>query len=124
MMTDKERYVELKKRADSIKSRIDLRNGQRAVYISNLKNKGFNSIGEVEEYIKKAKIENDKITDRHIKKEKEEKEKNKAFIRTLQEASDIRLSFVDNLRRRLDEAPECYSFIKAQYNALKGKSVL
>ena len=63
MMTDKERYVELKKRADSIKSRIDLRNGQRAVYISNLKNKGFNSIGEVEEYIKKAKIEQEKKTE-------------------------------------------------------------
>ena len=63
MTTDKERYVELKKRADSIKSKIDLRNGQRAVYISNLKNKGFNSIGEVEEYIKKAKIEQEKKTE-------------------------------------------------------------
>lgn len=69
-------------------------------------------------------IENDKITDRHIKREKQEKEKNKAFIRTLQEASDIRLSFVDNLRRRLTETPECYQFVKTQYNALKGKEVL
>lgn len=69
-------------------------------------------------------IENDKITDRHIKKEKEEKEKNKAFIRTLQEVSDIKLSFIDNLKRRLDEAPECYKFIKEQYNTLKGKQIL
>ena len=69
-------------------------------------------------------IENDKITDRHIRKEKEEKEKNKAFIRTLQEASDIRLSFVDNLRRRLKETPECYDFVKTQYNTIKGKDVL
>lgn len=69
-------------------------------------------------------IDNDKITDRHIKKEKEEKEKNKAFIHTLQEVSDIRLSFVDNLKRRLEDAPECYSFIKEQYNNLKGKTVL
>lgn len=69
-------------------------------------------------------IDNDKITDRHIKKEKEEKEKNKAFIHTLQEVSDIRLSFVDNLRRRLEDAPECYSFIKEQYNSIKGKTVL
>ena len=60
MMTDKERYTELKKRAEIIKSRIDSRNGERAVYINNLKSKGFSCIGEVEEYIKKAKIEQEK----------------------------------------------------------------
>lgn len=69
-------------------------------------------------------IDNDRITDRHIKKEKDEKEKNKVFIHTLQEVSDIRLSFVDNLRRRLEDAPECYAFIKEQYNLIKGKTVL
>ena len=57
MTTDKERYLELKKRADNIKSRIDSREGERRVFISNLKSRGFNNLAEVEAYIQKAKIE-------------------------------------------------------------------
>ena len=57
MMTDKERYAELKKRAEDIKNKILLRNGERSVHINNLKSKGFNSIAEVDAYIDKAKKE-------------------------------------------------------------------
>ena len=59
-MSDKELYADLKRRADIIKSKISARNGERKVYIDNLKSKGFNSIGEVDAYIRKAQEEQEK----------------------------------------------------------------
>lgn len=56
-MSDKERYSDLKKRAENVKNRIASRNGERAVYINNLKSKGFNNLSEVDAYIEKAKKE-------------------------------------------------------------------
>lgn len=55
-MSNKELYAELKKKAETIKSKILSRNGERNVYIQNLKNKGFNSLSDVESYIEQAKL--------------------------------------------------------------------
>ena len=59
-MSDKELYADLKRRADIIESKIHARNGERKVYIDNLKSKGFNSIGEVDAYIRKTQEEQEK----------------------------------------------------------------
>lgn len=56
-MSDKELYTELKKKAELLKNKIVSRNGERSVYINNLKSKGFNSLAEVDAYIEKAKKE-------------------------------------------------------------------
>lgn len=55
-MSNKELYAELKNKAETIKSKILSRNGERNVYIQNLKNKGFNSLSDVESYIEQAKL--------------------------------------------------------------------
>ena len=57
IMSDKELYIELKKKAEVLKNKIVSRNGERSVYINNLKSKGFNSLAEVDAYIEKAKKE-------------------------------------------------------------------
>lgn len=56
-MTDKELYTELKKRAEIVKNKILERNGQRSIYIQELKSKGFNSLADVAVYIEQAKKE-------------------------------------------------------------------
>lgn len=55
-MSDKELYTELKKKAEILKNKIASRDGERRVFISNLKSKGFNSLAEVQNYIEQAKI--------------------------------------------------------------------
>jgi hypothetical protein len=57
MKNDKELYAELKKRAEIVKNKILERNGQRSIYIQQLKAKGFNKVAEVEAYIEQAKKE-------------------------------------------------------------------
>lgn len=63
-------------------------------------------------------IQEDLITDRHIKAKKASEEEEAVFIRTLGESKDISLSFEDNLKVRLDNQPS-KEYIMQHYNKVK-----
>lgn len=63
-------------------------------------------------------IDNDLITDKHIKDRKQLEDKEDMFIRTLSDSKDISLSFSDNLKRRL-ENQRCKEYITTLYKSIK-----
>lgn len=73
-MTDKERYEALRRRADAVNNEIASLEGERAVFIKKLKEKGFNNITEVKEYIEQKRVERVK-QEAYIKSKLDEYEK-------------------------------------------------
>lgn len=73
-MTDKERYESLRRRAGAVNNEIASLEGERAVFIKKLKEKGFNNITEVKEYIEQKRVERVK-QEAYIKSKLDEYEK-------------------------------------------------
>lgn len=68
-------------------------------------------------------IDEDFITDRHIKERKCAEEQERMFIRTLGDSKDISFSFYDNLKRRLENQPS-KEYIMGKYSEVKGKEMI
>lgn len=63
-------------------------------------------------------IDEDIITDKHIRDRKQAEEQEQSFIRTLSDSKDISFSFYDNLKKRL-ENQRCAEYIMEQYKQVK-----
>lgn len=67
-------------------------------------------------------ISKDKITNKHIQAEKERKEKEEMFIRTISSTKDISLSFKDNLYK-LAENKKCKDYVINTYEGLSSGNI-
>jgi DNA repair exonuclease SbcCD nuclease subunit len=67
-------------------------------------------------------IENDIITDRHIKSEKERVNAEEVFFRTLSDSKDISYSFSDNLKRYAKDHI-AGQYLLDKYSVIKGKEL-
>lgn len=67
-------------------------------------------------------IEQDFITDRHIKQEKERIESEEVFMRTLSDSKDISYSFTDNLKHYAKDH-RAGQYILDKYSTIKGKEL-
>lgn len=65
-------------------------------------------------------ISSDKISDKHLARVNKQKSKNELFIRTMQEVSDISLSFEDVLKD-LVEGKSCKEYIMSKLKELKNE---